>query len=1067
MTRRSKAIAAGACAALLLALAMTSSAMADAHGRKKPLIVAPRPGKVIGARPIGIRIRTGHARAFHAQLNGHPIARYFSHPSNRGVRKLQVTPTYGLKDGKNRLHVRVKRADGGSRSRWSRFRIRHNRPLAAAGLPRTVNAGDEVYLDSTRSRSHLAAAATPESGKAGRRASLNHHWSVVRVPKGAPPGAADMNGANTPTPLFRTTVPGRYRVRLTVTAKDGAKGSASLPVKALNPPLVSVDTMTETSGGQPGIGVGGQTYAADTAIKNPWWQVLVLDGKTLEKVSNTTYPCNRAGNGFCDDSQLQKDLGKLDDTDLVIAANHMSDSSWVAPGYTSFHKIGAKDYKSQDLPKDGVASFSAIGVPDTSEGQGNWHLDPAKGSGGEMQGHLIIDNTGYYTYLAPKTTFDTQVYGSNSSQNVVQVGEKKITQQLALDPNQNGAGGFQVVVIPRQDPAGAQSYWFPTGEQDFDSGEPGRLDAMTSRLQQADSGDNIVIVASRGNPATQAGRQDQQLNVNNAVKRLVDQIEALGGTRTDAFQALAPGVTKSGASYTLIGHSGAGTAHGVEAQGQSTTAAKALNQVPLSGTLVRGHDYGFDVADTSPSQIHNPSDPPEHMAGQKLDETLVQAPTQWPDQSGAATPSCPQHRSSPDATTAIAYIGQQKFGGDDIRTDYWRSGKGDSFWQQKQTDIKNVSYPGGSPGFSASDLDWAKCEIGQEITWLLAARDFTRGLATPFAKEGLQSWADLNNIATQVDNSVQGAPKNKASLIAGAIFDGAREIATEIPVIGEGVGIVNQVYDTALEITKIATENDEPAGDEYKVDAAKFGSEMVTRLNAARDTLTDEMTDAIVADYGKLKTVGACDLLDTKNCPDNPQAWKFDGSDQTSAAKSLQYGAQLQDYAALVPTKWTLWQLGSECDGSDHYTCWETGFQGDGFGAQVVFGHVCPFLNGYTSTSLIRPEFRDIPNYRNDTGFGNGPPNVDIWQVYSLGNLVNPGATSPYRMDLPSNFLTRLFATPDPAGNISKGGLGAQREQFFLGNMTPKLMGKGGQEFPYNASDTQWFGRHTDCTAQP
>ena len=285
--------------------------------------------------------------------------------------------------------------------------------------------------------------------------------------------------------------------------------------------------------------------------------------------------------------------------------------------------------------------------------------------------------------------------------------------------------------------------------------------------------------------------------------------------------------------------------------------------------------------------------------------------------------------------------------------------------------------------------------------------------------------------------------------------------------IGEGIGVINQVYDTALEITKIATENDEPAGDEFKVDAAKVGSELVTRFNEAQDTLTTQMTNAVVADYGKLKTVGACYLLDTTNCPGSPQAWKFDNADQLSASKSLRYGAELQDYGALVPTKWTLWQLGSDCAGSQNYTCWETDFQGDGFGAQVVLGHVCPFLTEPRSTKMIRPEFRDIPKYRNDTGFGNGPPNVDIWQVYALGNLVDPGGVAPFKMDLPSDFLTRLFAAPDPAGNISKGGLGAQPEQFFLGNMTPKLMGKGGQEFPYNASDTQWFGKHTDCTAQP
>ena len=1055
LTRRSTALALAFCAACLMVLALSAAAGAKRHG--KPLIRSPHSGKTLGARPVVVRVRAGnHAKVFRVQLNGKPISKYFSNASKRGIRKLRVTPTYGLRHGKNRLHIRVRRAHGSKRSQWSRFRIRRNGPLAAAGLPHTVNAGDLVYLDGGHSRSHLkVAGGVSKKGAKKARSRLDHRWKVVAVPKGAPAGAASVSGANTKTPLLRTTVPGRYRVKLTVTAKDGSTGKDTVPVKAANPPFVSVDTMTEASGDKPGIKVGSMdpSYADDT-VPNPWWQVVVYNRKTMVPISNKTYSCNRGSNGFCDDSELQQDLGKLNDTQLVIAANHMADPKWVAPGYTSFHKIGAKDYRAQDLPGDGVASYSTIGVPNTNQGEGNWHLEPVRGSGGRMEGALIIDNTGFYSYLSPPVPFDTQVYGSDTSQNVMEVGGKKFTVPLSLDANQNGRGGFQVTVIDRHKfTDGAQTYWFPTGLQDFDSGEPARLDAMSARLEQANAGDNIVIIASRGNPATQNGRDDQQQNVNNSVKRLVNAIEALGGTRTDAYQALSPGVNKSGASYTLIGHSGAGTAHGVEAQGETTTAARALNDVALSGNFERDHDYGFKVGDTAPSHIQKPTDPPQHNAAEKLNETLFQAPTPWPGDG------------DPGKEAAIAYFGDQVFAHDDVRYDLWHNNNTDTWWQGKKLDVKRLSYAKNLP-FTKDDFAWAGTEILQEIDWLLNVRDFTTQLSKPFsAQQGLQSWADLNGIAATVQTSVQVAAQNKASSIALALFNGARQVATEIPGVGEGIGIANEIYDTALEIAKIATEGNEPADEPFSVEASKVGSELETRLNAARDTLTNQMTDAIVADYGKLKTVATCDRLDTANCPDNPQEWKFDKDDQRDAAVSLRYGSELADYQALVPAQWELWQLSNQCYGSTGYTCWETDFEGKGYGSQAFLGHVCPFIDEPNSAKLIRPVYRDIPQYRNNAGFGSNP--TDIWQVYALGKLVDPGGVAPFEMNHPNDFMAKVFAPVDPAGDISRGGLGAQPERFFLGSMTPKLMGSGGQEFPVSASHVEWFGKHNDCTSKP
>lgn len=1064
-----------ACALTATALGPTAAPAAAANGRHR-LILSPRAGQTVPARMLTIRVRARHrGGVFGVWLNGHPIGPQFSPVSHRGVRSLQASLCHGLLHGRNRLRVRVRR-----QTQRVVFRVRRTRHLVCAGLDRTVTLGGTVLLRgrhrlppaANRPRSRAAASAKARGGGA------KYRWRTISGPvpdtAGGPTGATDQPQGHGRWATFAPTIPGRYRLRLRVTTSDGTSASDFVVATVRNPPLVTVDTMMESSGGQPGIKVGDQSYYANDSVNRPWFQVLVLDHRTLTLTSNTTYSCKPAADGFCGNDQMFKDLDNLDDRSLVIVANHMGDPKWVAPGYVPFGKIGARDYEPRDLPKDGAASFSAIGVPDTKPGEGNWHLDPARGSGGRMEGSLIKDNVPEYTYLAPRTTFDTQVYGSDTSQNVMQLGAKKLTQALPLDANLNGRGGFHVLVIDRMS-LDVQSSWFPTGLQNNDSGEAGRLNAMSSKLDQANSGDNIVIIASRGNPAIQGGREDQQQNVNNAAQRLVDAIQALGGTRTAAFQALAaPPAAKSGASYTLIGHSRAGAAHGVEAQGQSTTAAKALNDAALRGTLRRGNDYSFDVATSAPSEIQNPSDPPQHVAGQKLNDTLVQAPTPWPEQDPKVFPDAAERTRKQNA---VSYIGKRAFAGNDVRTYYWTSGRTDAWWQGKQTDVAKVSYPALAPlgfGFNSADLDWAKGEIKKEITWLLAVRDFTTGLAEPFAKEGLQSWADLGSVAANVNDVVKPAGNDPALAIANGLFNGAREAASTLaglipevgPILGPAVAAANKAYDAALEIAKIASEGNKPAGQPFPVKAANYGKELVTRLNTAHDTLTDEMTDAIVADYGKLKTVGACDKLSAA-CPGNAQAWEFDEKDQRAAAIALRYGTEIADYGALVPARWTLWQLGPMCEGSTGYTCWETDFANNGFWGPVgtLNAAVCPFLDEPRSAKLIRPLYRDIPHYHNNAHFGGKL--FDIWQAYALGNISGGGvAFNPYKMELPGDSLKRLFAPVDPDGNPEKGGLGAQPEAFFLGYMTPKLMYSskgGGQAYPYKDSETSWWGSREHC----
>jgi hypothetical protein len=1130
------------CAGVVLAFSAVATLWlapgANATGRH--VILSPKPGQVVRAGPVKVRVRAGKGTSVRARLNGRPASERFS-GSKHGVRKLIVSPDHGLRFGTNVLRIRL----SGGKSDRVRFRVSAERPLAAAGPDTAVTLGEPITLDGRHS------IGKPQNN--GRR--LHFHWRVLRAPKHsrlrrkrrahaassvplvAHAADAGVDDSDSDTTAFTPDQPGDYDVQLGVTDADGSTGLDVARYRVLNPPLVDVDTMaqfapptqssdqnptppssdgptnqcelsssaTDIPAGTPGIKVGDLFCPADPT---KWLQVVVLwrsttqDHVGLQPATDTPNqnfdcPAATASTGVTNPAAVQQCInrvqtfiGTLNSSYLVIASSQRPNTSgpcqpscsdWTAePGVgvvEALTGIGVTvpQWKNASAQLHPVlrGRISAIGVPGYAAGSATVNVEPDQADirfDGDLAGHLIVDNNGNYGFLTPKVPFLTQTAASTDDQSVIQVGDNSYTAPIQLDPNQNGQGGFQVVVldqgdlspvVDRPDLATGKSYWFPTGLQNYDSGEPARLNNMADVLQKANaSGRDLVIISSRGNPAAQGAGQNFDANwqaLSGAVRNLVDQVEALGGTRTAAFQALTPFIPNSGASYTLIGWSGAGVAHGVEAQGQGATAARALNTAALKGNFERADNgFAYKVSnDTAPSTVHDIAPGNQtHVAGEKLDDALVQAPEPWPDANDAAQQA------------AIRYIADQKFNGDDIRTDYWLSGNESSWWSAKLGDIDAVTYPNPpNPNFNATDLAGAKKELKREITWLIAVQGFTQKLAKPFnAQAGVQQWADFNAIATNVNAAAKqgSSSETKAELIAKAVFDGAREAAADIPVIGEGIGVFNTIYNTSMEVATIANEGGESADDSFPVAAADVGSELVKRLTAAYDTLTTRITNAIAADYGKLKTVGSCVLLDKDNCPDDPEAWKVEDPDQTSAYKALRVGAQIEAYSAIVPARWTLWQLGASCPNSVNFTCWDNpSFQGDGFGG-LITGFIsdtyyCPFIYEPASAELVRPLYRDIPFNRN--------PSPDVWQAYALGNLGPENSVTAAHMENPSDFLPRLFGPPDPGGVIEKGGLGVQRERFFLRNFSPKLMGAGGQSWPITSSTPSWFGRNTNCRA--
>ena len=271
---------------------------------------------------------------------------------------------------------------------------------------------------------------------------------------------------------FLAPEPGRYVIKLGVQAPDGKTGSDLVDIHADPPPAVAVDTMALPQGGtQSGVQVGDQFYPSKPGA---WAQLVTLDRRTLEPVTgalapyaNKSYSCPNEAQCAQAQSELRDGLAKLGPDDLVIVSSPYTSSDW--PGMTPYGlegvlgRIGVSPTGFDQRSPVSPGGISAIGVPGTSPGKGNWRsVASAKPGAGRMQDYLIRSNDRDYVYApSERVEFNTQAPGSNATTNVVQIGDRKFSTGLSE------RGGLQLVVVNRQTLEG-RSDWFNTATGDPD-----------------------------------------------------------------------------------------------------------------------------------------------------------------------------------------------------------------------------------------------------------------------------------------------------------------------------------------------------------------------------------------------------------------------------------------------------------------------------------------------------------------------------------------------------------------------------------------------------------------------
>ncbi len=1050
--------------ALLVALPASVSAAAPERpaAKRGKLVVAPKHTGTYKAGPVTVAVRAQRGDRVRVRLNGVLSTGGWSQPRKR-LRKQRVSPDHGLRHGANLLRVSVKRK-GAKRARVQlvHFRVKGRAPLAAAGRDRRVAVGARFRLDSSQSKLH------PQVRRAGGK--LRHSWRVLRAPKGsrlakgnrpakgkkrqlaarakqrAGGGKALFAATATATPHFRPDRPGVYRLAVRVQGPGGTLAHDDVTLRVDPDPMVEIDTMAKGSGGVRGIQVGSQFYADPGAAKK-WLQVLVLRQGNLELVSNKSYACPQASEkpwpnaaglaaaGPCvkellaDVNTLKRDPSRY----LLFAVSQRPEGDvgqsgeWgVQPpigAWAALAPIAGPGlvYNNPDrqmlrgrlsfVGRVGGGSAGMLLTHDNNELAEVW-------DDGQIVGSLLRDNRGAYsTYSSfEHLPFDTQAPGSDGTKNVMRIGNGEIPQPIG-----NG-GGFHVVIAEARD-LNRWSYWFNTGGNLSPAQLTKVLNEMREVLSQPlrDWRSGMIFVASRGDARLAVPANQSPSELNTAAQQLVDLLsERYGATRNRLYRALDPYLGpeeqragKGQRSYTLVSAVGTAPGEAIEGEAAGTKAAASglgLNTAPFAGTLTRSapvYNFEFEASEEA-EELDG--------AGLKLRETALAKPGGWPEQGNQAR------------VAAVRRVTDEV--GLDTRRAYLWTRAANFDWKPTIAAIEAVAHPGGDPGYSAADLAWAKGELVTEIGWLRTARGYAADLAEPFASSELQEWAAFEKIATEINLKVRAPDKDKTGAKALLLLDSLRELAGELPGVDKVVGVVNVVYDTAMEWSKIDDEGTE-AGEPFQVQVADVGTELAARLHSAQSVLKNQMVQVIASDYAKLRTVGLC-AGGVKSCPDGPLSeWQVTPDDQRQIARAVDIGSRTLVYQALLPAKFDAWAPPRAPWRSVN---WE-GHQPAGEAGLVWF---CPFNKLPESAQLSYPVRRGI----NST---TGSP--DTWQVVAYGERTGAGTlTDPHAMVLPDASVTDpLFKSP------AAGGLGANAESFFLRGWGS---GRPGAVKPFEAAGT-------------
>ncbi|HTA05071.1 MAG TPA: hypothetical protein VK774_01805 [Solirubrobacteraceae bacterium] len=600
---------------------------------------APRPFVVKTSQRAGVisvRIVPGQSNLrWQAYLNGRNVTTALGYIAPRG-RQIVISPTNGVRFGRNRFVVRVRYPSGRHKTIRRAFTVSRQRPLAAAGKDVRLLGPGRVVLSAAGSI-------------AARAGSLNYRWVIARKPSHS---RARLIGGATRRPRLITDVPGTYLLHLVL--RERRRGAAAV---VSQPSIDLVQVQQNASNAKQGIFLAAEglttsagklrvsggpfagTYAigaAGSGASSPD-VAMFFDRATMEplpKAHPSPYliASNRAGAETLSAAlaSAQKEATEMGHTvGMVLAATN-------AGGYSSsFGKFLTSTAKITGAPVAAGTPFALYAVPGVAET--SW-ISTGAGQAREFAGLLAPDSAHNFSF-APSTvpssgqttvTYATSQSGITVDGSTIPSGSNK--------PCANAGGGYQVRIVEAAtladvpDAENGRTFW--TNSCDDNTGAV-QTQAMFNTIQRdalaAGLPPRLVIVQGVGTPqhANPGG------NLEAALLTVAGQIRQLGGSA----EAFLENETALNGSYALIGknfqtNGAVGSSDSSQAE-VTTTAPSPPKEAALSGALTRDRQWRFVVAFNAVGSALSGASGAANMqllnAAQTINPTTL-APTAFPTQ---------------------------------------------------------------------------------------------------------------------------------------------------------------------------------------------------------------------------------------------------------------------------------------------------------------------------------------------------------------------------------------------------------------------------------------------------
>jgi hypothetical protein len=865
-------------------------------GRGGPPVAVGVSERARGNVLVAWRVRR-ELRGASIRVNGHrahlrPLLRRGQH------RTYSLDAADGLRFGPNTIVFEL-RPRKGKRLRISReATVSRTAPLPAIVQPRRAVAGQAVRLDARGSR-------------AARGGDLGYRWRIVRAPRGA---HATLRGASKRRPRLLATVPGRYRLALTVRERAGGKGAgartsasacalpgsppaslrkgdrrgplASLPLAQLPTGALTVNRRGRAKPGSAGpdsrAAAGCATDVEDVKLKPNAMPIGVAfdsraeyEGQTGIRIGTEFFTLPAAGEGarfvLLDAETLEVLYSAT--ASVGLSAQRYVESLAVAWGGQHNVLIVASGLEGccPNDAEDSRQGFTLVenytpngGTPSENQGQ---PLSEGAARGqqrGWLQPGIPLDGApALYALVSPdRVPFDTQASGGAVNANTIVVGGQSYPVSLPA----GATAGFEVLVTnPALQPLFGSPAAFGT------NGPEGAKEelAMASLIYQAtQGGDATVFVQSIGSPAP----------VSANAAGIANDLETLGANRWVYLSLGGEG------GYSFVGTSDA------EALGLEATSAEAsslwshraggggaVGEGALRGELRRTRTSAYAP------QLAGSLEAPNY----ELDQVTYQPAVPWPQTENGGRAAATQwiaERLELTPGPGSCYQPPQP----DFRSSYCDDSISPLALQRE---LEKLGYSTSKAGeFSAAEFEEVQTQLERELGYVADVRALIATLKEPL---GEQSPAvEANKVAGEIIDAI---PAPRASAASGdlGLASSILYAASDVPEVGEALGPIAAILDIASQLTQ---ENGQPSPDwAIQTGADEIGGKVQQRLRLMTGSL-DATEDILVSDWGKLSATAT----NAKN------KWGISSSGVAEEASTIELGISQWMWTALAPSAFEL-----------------------------------------------------------------------------------------------------------------------------------------------------------------